>query len=425
MKMITVFLSLILLSACRFSSIEINAKDNALSSPIANDPAEDDPAEDDPAEDDPVDNDQGSGAQVTAVYETLVEAFPTMGAHPTIVDSPYAGVAANPTHGSELPDALWRYGGAEGFVGLNGEHNNPAKYVSVVFDAANNMSFLARMEQSFLLGCLVEELLPKTNGVFDVGNQSGTITPELVASEVCGPAGGMMGMLSGISLAVTVTALGNTTNYDSLIATTSLGNTIYLYYRNSNTTLNMHLISGSSSGGGGHDYQVHTVSYNKTTGIGSYQLVEVANAIGQSPQASLSRAYFDEEGEQVSLMRIGNYGMGTIDWRAMFNLATTYTNQTHMALSMTWTNVDTPYDTDITNGNACITTADSMIVENQTNTCTANGKTALDSSGSSVLLTAVEGIDPADVPTAAAAGDYADNLPTFTEATIVSAGLQL
>jgi hypothetical protein len=110
---------------------------------------------------------------------------------------------------------------------------------------------------------------------------------------------------------------------------------------------------------------------------------------------------------------------------ASVSVATTFDNQDYAALSMSYSGMSSPYDTNKIDVQACIETSDASISAADTSTCAGNSKTALDSSEADTLETAVNAFDGAALRTDAAAGDLDDNLPVFTAATILSAGIQL
>ena len=178
--------------------------------------------------------------------------------------------------------------------------------------------------------------------------------------------------------------------------------------------------------------RICSITYDKLTLIGSYQLSGISSDNGGI--GFLDRVFMDPEGNHVSILKYGSYsrapGGAANDWTTTMSIATTYSAPSELALSLSWANVPDPaYSSNLDIGSACISTADGMIIENGTKTCSATRKTAKNSNAIELLGTAAKLRNTSPTPAywilKADSDAYAVFLPSFNGSTIVTAPLGL
>lgn len=108
-----------------------------------------------------------------------------------------------------------------------------------------------------------------------------------------------------------------------------------------------------------------------------------------------------------------------------FVITSTFDDQIQAAISISWSNIQAPYDTDLTDGNACLNATTGLIADDNTLTCTTINRTTLASSGASSIISDLASLNTNTVFTNANNGSLSDNLPTFDESTILSASFGL
>ncbi len=354
----------------------------------------------------------GSGANLTSsfndVYEAIEESAPEFGAKKS--GGPAWMKSINETI------TLWNNASTD-FMGVSSTSKNPKDYVGDLFDVSVDQSMLERARMPFLMSCCMDILADKTGDLFTEGTQTITFNSSVIG--VCGTQAEIGGMV-GESFTVEVTNLVDTTNFDQMIFFDHTINPMFsnedqwMYIKNNASVLNFMHIGDTSAGFDGSEIDVKSIAYNKVTGVGAFQGLTNSND-------RIYRIFFDSNADDVRAFAFKTNGAGVVS----VNLASTFNDQSHAALSMSYSGLVAPYNVDKVDVQACIATASASIAENDTPTCTANAKTALDSSGADALEAAVGAFNGATLRSDAAAGDVDDNLPSFTAATILSAGIQL
>jgi hypothetical protein len=342
------------------------------------------------------------------VYEALAESAPEMGT--SSLSQNYWLTSINETI------TLWS-NASTNFMGVSSTSRNPKDYVGDLFDSTVDQSMLERARMPFLMSCCMDILANKTGDLFTEGTQTVTFTNSVVG--VCGTQAEVGGMV-GETMTFVVTTLSDRTNYDQRIFFDHASNTMFstedqwMYIKNNSEVLNFMHIGDTSAGFDGSQIDVKSIAYDKTTGIGSFQ------GLSNSPDR-IYRIYLNPVSDDVRAFAFKTNGSGVVS----VNIASTYEDQSHAALSMSYSGLAAPYNTDKTDQRACIATADASIAEDDTVTCTANSKTVLATSGADTLETAVSAFNGATLRSDAAAGSLSDNLPTFNATTILSSAIQL
>lgn len=304
--------------------------------------------------------------------------------------------------------------------GLGSGSYNPKELAGDMLDESVEQSIFERAKMPFLISCCLDVLASKSGDLFTTGTQTVTFTNDVVG--VCGDESDFTGMV-GEEITISVSNLSDTTNYDQMIFFDHTANPLFsdsdqwMYVRNSTAQLNFMHIEDTSAGFDGSQISVNSISYDKTTESGFFQF---ATKYGTS-DVKLYRIFMDSASDDARIYAHLNHPAGTRT--VSLNMASTFNNQTEVGVSMSWTNQSVPYDTDLTNGNACISTSTGAIQTDNTTSCA--GKTVPAVSGDSAIETAVQSLDGSTIRTEALAGDLADNLPSFTANTILSASLGL
>jgi hypothetical protein len=361
----------------------------------------------------------GTTSDFNEVYQQMQEAAPS-------IDAPFAPSYLTHFSPSKLYEALSLWDNAStAFMGVSSTGTNPQGFVSGMMDSTQDQSILERAKMPFLIACCLDVLAQKTGSLFTTGTQTVTFTNAVVG--VCGQASDFTGMI-GNSLTMVVTNATDTTYYDQIVSMDRATNPMFnsqdqwMYMRNSSTELNFIHIEDNSGARDGSELSVNSISYNKSTQAGVFQYLTKG-----TNDRKIYRMVMDDASDDVRVMAF-KYSTSGSNPEVTLNAASTFASQTHAALSMSWANQTAPYNTTMTNGNACILTSDASIVTDNTLTCAANSKTVLASSGVNSTTgagLAVMNMDGNTVKTDANAGDLDNNLPTFTAGTILSAGLGL
>ncbi len=346
---------------------------------------------------------------------------------PTLTGSPSFGGILAPMarqHGNMLNQSLWSYSplsGFKSFFNLSGIDMNSSEYVKAFLDTDSNQQngIMGRANSTFLLGCIISHLAPKTGNALTIGNQTIDIAQQFVTDEICGPASGPMNQFSGgMQFDIVVSIPDIDTHFDYKV-TFNLLNEVY-YFRNSKNKINA-LSFSHETDAAGDSFSVNTLSYDKSTQIGIFQYFDASEKDGGS--SKLYRVLFNESADDVRIIKQTNY-IHSMDLAGSFSIATTYHNQTELALSLGYQNVFSPYNLDVSNQNACID-SNGTIIENMTNTCPTHEKITADSSEIADLASEMKNINVDTFTTSALAEGLVDDLPTFDNSTITTATLQL
>jgi hypothetical protein len=319
--------------------------------------------------------------------------------------------------------SLWNNATAS-FSGLGSTSMTIKGYVTNMFDQSQDQSIFERARMPFLISCCLDILANKTGDSFTTGSQTITFTSEVIG--VCGQASDFTGMI-GNNITIVVSNTTDTTYYDQKIFFNHTTNPLFsdsdqwMFVRNNSSVLNFMHVEDTSSGFDGSQISVNSISYNKTTQDGYFQFATKYT----TNDAKLYRIYMDAIGDDSRIYAYTAGNLGGPVREATMNVASTFDNQTYAALSMSYASQNAPYGTDVTDVKACIDTSDSSIETDNTSTCAGNGKTVLDSSGADAIETAVRTLNGGTVRSNAISGALEDNLPAFTDTTILSAGIQI
>jgi hypothetical protein len=180
-------------------------------------------------------------------------------------------------------------------------------------------------------------------------------------------------------------------------------------------------VEDTSAGFNGGDISASTISFDKTTQDGVFQFVTKNG----SNDAKIYRILMNSTSDDARIFAYRINDIGGVDREVSVNVASTFNNQDFAALSMSYANQTAPYNTDVVDAQACIETSSGNIDTDNTNTCASNSKTALNSSGADGIETFVQTLNGGTIRADAISDDLADNLPSFTAGTILSAGIQL
>ncbi len=316
--------------------------------------------------------------------------------------------------------ALWDPASTTTFPGIGSTGGTLRDFLGGLFDASEDQSIFGRSKMPFLISCTMDVLGSKTGDLLTTGTQTITFTSSVVG--VCGTEsdyGG--GAMIGQNASFVIENLTDTTNYDQKVTMSDADNALFtsdqwMYIRNNSTTLNfMHIESNAS----GSEITVSSIAYNKTAETGVFQMVTKYG----TNDARIFRIVMDVANNDFRAY--GHKNAITSSDLVSVNAASNSNSPTEVALSIAYSGLSAPYDTDLTDGAACVTTATGAIAEDNTLTCTTSNKTALAVSGATTIETAVASLDGAAIRADADSDALADNLPTFTAATILSAGFGL
>jgi hypothetical protein len=353
----------------------------------------------------------GSGSSVfNEVYEKLKESAPEFSAKKSY------GVLSN----DKVALTNWN-NATMTLQGLGSESYNPKQLAGDLIDESVEQSIFERARMPFLISCCLEILANKTGDLFTTGTQTVTFTSEVVG--VCGSASDFTGMI-GQDITIVVSNLADTTNYDQKIFFDHTTNPIFsdsdqwIYVRNSAAQLNfMHIEDSSAPDFDGSDLSVSSISFDKATESGFYQSASKYSA----NDVKLYRIFMDSANDDARIYAHLFNPSGTKS--VSLNMASTFDNQTEVGVSMSWASQSAPYNTNLTNGNACVSTSTGGIITDDSASCA--GKTVLNVSGASAIETAVQSLVGLTIRNAAISDGLADNLPSFNATTILSAGLGL
>lgn len=334
---------------------------------------------------------------INAVYENLKENAPSLGES--------AGILLS----TRSLTGLWD-NASDTFMGIGSVDTNPQGFVRDLLDPSADQSLFERAKMPFLMACTLDTLGDKTSELLSEGNQTVTFNSSVIG--VCGTADDFTGM-SGVAVSFTVENLTDDSNYDQKITMSDVfGVDQWIYLRNTDDTLNlMHIESNTA----GDEVSVMTLAYDKSTEVGAFQY------FAKFPtDEKIFRIYMDTANDDIRLIAYKT----NLTKSATVSLASHIDDQASMAMSLSWDNQTAPYDTNEVDENACITTTDASILEDDSSVCTDSDITVLDSSTASSLISELSGFDESTVRTDAANGEtLASKLPVFTAATILSASL--
>lgn len=324
------------------------------------------------------------------------------------------------TH-TELPKFYWHHTSF-----FNNNNGGPDHYIKLFFDTSDSDAVIVGSVDLFKYGCLIESYVPLTSGQLTVGTHTKLVTQEMVDAGVCFPTAEFTNFL-GATLSFTVTALsGGSDEYSHRVElsaeigvqTMPLG---VFYITNTASELKL-LQKAQSVDGADVTTTVTSFELNKATNVGFLQYVRVNEDGGNAHSQQLVRVFFDEGNNTVKAFSHYRDATGTPTntegqiRKTTFGIATSYTNQTQFALSLSSVQV-TGY-ADLEDGSACINKADASIVENETDTCTSNSQTApTASTGVTTFSHDLRELDD-DVMYS---NEYNDILPTFNATTINTA----
>ena len=355
----------------------------------------------------------GSGGGLTSsfneVYEAIAESAPEIGSKKFSQNS----------WSKSINDTISEWNNTDpNFMGVSSTSRNPKDYVGDLFDSTVDQSMLERARMPFLMSCCMDILADKTGDLLTEGTQVITFTNEVV--DVCGTEAEVGGM-EGSTMTVIVTNLADTTKYDQMVYFDRATNPDmfsnedqWMYIKNNSSVLNFMHIGDTSAGSDGSEIDVKSIAYDKVTGVGSFQ--GITNSSDR-----IYRIYLNPVTDDVRAFAFKTNGAGVVS----VNLSSTYENQSHVALSISYSGLSSPYNASVNDERACIATADASIAQNDVATCSANSRTVLASSGADTLETAVQAFSGATLKSDAAAGELDDNLPVFDDTSILSAGIQL
>ncbi len=308
------------------------------------------------------------------------------------------------------------------FMGVGSTSTNLQGFVTNLMDESYDQSIFDRARMPFVISCCLDILAPKTGSLFTDGTHSITFPSSIVG--VCGSQallGNMVGQT--ISIQVSTLSTANQTNYDQKIFFDHNTNPAfsevdqYMYIRNNATTLNFaHIEKNVSSG----DVFASTIAFNKSTYGGSFQYGSKG-----TNENTIFRIFMDPANDDARILAYKK-AVGT-GMNATLTMASTFSNQTHVALSASWASQQAggAYATDTTNANACIATSTASIQSDNTLTCSTNSKTVTASGSATTPTAAIDAVNTTTLFNDAASGAFYDNLPTFTNSTIFTAGLGL
>ena len=347
---------------------------------------------------------------INAAYEQLVESGPQL----TTTSFKVTGES-----GPGVLAALSNWDNAtESVLGVNSSATNPQGFVAGMVDDSVEESIFTKARMPFQIACSMDAIGEKDdNDLFVTGSQTVTFSSASLVG-VCGTAAEFEGML-GESMTITVENLTDTTNYDQRIvfpdAGIFSGKEQWVYIRNTSTTLNLLHVEYASDAS---SITTTAISYDKDSEYGVFQ-----HTAKFSTDVRVYRIVMDKANDDVGVLAY-KLGVGGSNPHVTFHAASTFENQDFAALSMTWANQNAPYDTDLTDGNACINTSTAAIETDNTLTCADNSKTAL----STATFSAGIGAAAAALSIAGVRADADDQtiaafLPSFTAGTILSAAL--
>ncbi len=358
-------------------------------------------------------DDSNSSTQTSAfnaAYEQLVESSPQFGAGKKYIFPRSVSPKASFSTWDNASTAFWN---------MNDQGLNPKDYVGYMLNEENDQSIFERARMPFLISCCMDILANKDGDLLAEGTQTFTFTDAVVG--VCGdesdftsPGGSMIGQ----TITIEVTNLTDTTNYDQMVKFPDASNDLFeadqwMYVRNTDSLLNFMHIEGDST-----NFFASSISFDKATEGGFFQYLSLG-----TNQENLYRIYMDPAND---LARIYAYTkLDNANETNYFTITSTFTGQTHAAISMSYENIAAPYDTDLADANACVDTSNGAIETDNTLTCTANSRTTLASSGASGLITEIGTFSAPGLITDADAGNLDDNLPEFDETTILTAPIGL
>jgi hypothetical protein len=304
--------------------------------------------------------------------------------------------------------------------GLGSGNYNPKELAGDLLTESVEQSIFERAKMPFLISCCLDILANKTGDLFTTGSQTVTFTSDVVG--VCGDESDFTGMI-GEEITIVVSDLTDTSNYDQKIFFDHTTNPLFsdsdqwMYVRNSASQLNFMHIEDTSAGFDGSQISVNSISYDKTTESGFFQFV----AKYGTSDVKLYRIFMDSASDDARIY--AHLYNPTSSKSVSINMASTFENQTEAGVSMSWVSQNAPYNTDLTDGNACVSTTTGAIQSDNTTSCA--GKTVLTVSGASGIENDVQLLDGGAIRAAAASNDLADNLPSFNATTILSASLDL
>jgi len=352
-------------------------------------------------------------SDVNEAYEQLVESGPQFS---------NTSLKLNSSDGPEVMAALANWDNAtESFTGVNSSATNPQSFVSGMFDDSVDQSIFERAKMPFLMACTLDVIGVKdADGLLVTGTKTVTFTASSLVG-VCGTAADFAG-LSGQDMTITIENVSDTTNYDQRIifpdAAPFTGNEQWIYIRNNSTTLNLLHVEYATDAS---SITTSALSYNKDTQYGVFQ----HTAKFTTSDVRVYRIVMDPANDDVGVLAY-KYSVGGGNPEVTFHAASTFENQDFAALSMSWANQQAPYDTDLSDGNACIDTSSGAIETDNTLTCAGNSKTALATSTFSAGIgAAAVALNIATVRSNADDQTISTFLPSFTAATILSASLGL
>jgi hypothetical protein len=352
----------------------------------------------------------GSGSSVfNEVYEKLKESAPVFAAKRSYGVLAHDKAALTNWDNSTLT-----------LQGLGSGNYNPKELAGDLLTESVEQSIFERAKMPFLISCCLDILANKTGDLFTTGSQTITFTSDVVG--VCGSASDFTGMV-GEEITIVVSDLADTSNYDQKIFFDHTTNPVFsdsdqwMYVRNSTSQLNFMHIEDTSAGFDGSQVSVNSISFDKVTESGFFQF---ATKYGTN-DVKLYRIFMDSANDDARIF--AHLFNPTGSKSVSLNLASTFENQTEVGVSMSWAAQNAPYNVDLTDGNACVSTTTGAIQTDNTTSCA--GKTVLAVSGAAAAETAVQSLNGGTIRTAAISDGLADNLPSFNATTILSAGLGL
>lgn len=351
-----------------------------------------------------------SSSAFNEAYEQLVESAPAYSSKRNFVmNSSFQGKAVTIPDWDTSTD-FWNVGGNTPL--------SPQDYVGYMMGESNDQSIFNRARMPFLISCCLDILAEKNGNLFSSGTQTFEFTDAVVG--VCGDESEFTGLI-GEEMTIEISDLTDTSNYDQKIYFSSNLNPMFdhdqwMYVRNNDSVLNFMHIEGTS----GSDFYASSISFNKTTEGGFFQYINKSTF-----QHNFYRIYMDPTDNLARIFSYSKNDVGNSNATNSFVITSTFTDQTEAALSISWSNLSGTYNSNVTDGNACVSTTDGSILTNNTDTCSGNNRTTLASTGASGIITAFGLINDTTILTDADSGNLADNLPTFDESSILTANIGL
>lgn len=362
---------------------------------------------------------------VNQVYSTLKSATPDFATSSSIVilnDStvgPLTSVGANLSSSNTFPDI-----DNPGTINKTG-----MEFLGGLLGSTSQNSVFWRAKTPFLIACTIDALATRGNALYSTSQTSVTLPSSIVG--VCGSAsdfsGGGGGSLIGTSVTMTIADLADTTYYDQYIEMPGSSNTQFggadqwIYVRNNSSVLNfMHVEINT----GNTSVSVNTLHYDKSTNSGFYQYVSKSTGGGEYAY----RIYMNSTDDKTRV--VASWKMSTGQAHTILaHIGSSFSSQTSAALSISFTGLGGGGATALDNGNACIDISANPPTVSSDNTLTCGSQTLASAIGAiagHAMPTAVNGLNISTMRTwASTPTTGATKYPSFTDSTIVSAGLGL